>query len=274
MLTFIDDEHLDALPLGLGRLVPHDVADELIRRADAKSDPSERMDGRPADVARGHARRSRDGDGVPTAAVLALEGADDLTQEDRFSSSCAVEGNARASQRCKGERSRDTTKVNAPAEPVKKTFLPSSTTSLRTTCCSGLRTTFCLMSSESLCKSLPFISDEILLLFPFAAPAGPLSSWKFLEPVRGPRVEDASSSSHGKDRFRGKAEPFEAAVAGLLSAKMLDPLAIRLSDALEDIGREVDEEAAEEDEAVGRCLEKSGARGRSTIGCDALAGSD
>jgi hypothetical protein len=129
------------------------------------------------------------------------------------------------------------------------------------------------MSIVSLVKSLPFISDEILLLFPFVAPAGPLSSWKFLVPARGPRDEDASSSSHGRVRFLGKADPFDPAVAGLLSAKMLDPFAIRLSDALEDIGREVDEEAAEE-VTLGRCLEKSGARGRSTSGCDALTGSD
>lgn len=52
-----------------------------------------------------------------------------------------------------------------PAEPVKKTFLPSSTTNLCTICCSGLSVTFCLMFIDSLVNILALTSppDDLLL---------------------------------------------------------------------------------------------------------------
>lgn len=83
-LTLINDQDLDALPLGLGRLIPQDIADKLIRCPEAEADPGERVNRGSADVARGHAGRSRDGDGVSTPSVLALQRTDDFAQEDRF----------------------------------------------------------------------------------------------------------------------------------------------------------------------------------------------
>lgn len=79
-----------------------------------------------------------------------------------------------------------------------------------------------------------------------------------------------SSSSHGKVRFTGKTEPVEAALAGLLKAKLAEPVAILLL-LVEPEAMARDEEPADD---AGRCLENSGASGTSTTGFDGCTGSD
>lgn len=209
-LTLVDDEHLGPLPLGDRGAVALDVHEELLGGLIAQPDSSKRVDRRAANVARCHASRSSDGDGIDVALVLAPEGGDDLAKENRLARTCIMRA---ASHVSIAARSR-AEKEHAPADPVKKTFLPSATTSLRTICCSGLRTTFCLMSIESLVSILPFI--PVAILFPFAPP-GALNSWKLAEPDRLDLVGPSSSSSHGRVRFFGRRDaPVKDEAEGLL----------------------------------------------------------
>jgi hypothetical protein len=76
---------------------------------------------------------------------------------------------------------------------VKKTFFPSSTTSLRIRCCSGLRTTFCRMLRNWLLMGA-IASVVAFLFFP--------STWKAPFVIFGFRV-GASSPSQGICRFFG-----------------------------------------------------------------------
>ena len=85
-----------------------------------------------------------------------------------------------------------------PADPVKKTFLPSWTTSLRTICCSGLRTTFCLMFIESLVRRRAFELDASSS----RSRSVPPTVWKELLVGLAWRDDWTDSRlSHGKARF-------------------------------------------------------------------------
>lgn len=77
---------------------------------------------------------------------------------------------------------------------MKKTFLPSSTASLRTICCSGLRMTFCLMSIELLVS--------ILLLMPAPPADAPPTVWKLDDPERDAAFGWGTAlTSQGMGRF-------------------------------------------------------------------------
>lgn len=86
-LTLIDDEHLDALPLATRHTILLDLADEELDRIVAEPDAGERVDRRSANVASGHSSGGSDGHSVGGSLVLALEGGDDLTKEDRLARS-------------------------------------------------------------------------------------------------------------------------------------------------------------------------------------------
>lgn len=87
--TFVDDEHLDPLPLGIGVPVLLDVGNQLLDTARPDPDTRKRVNRLSTNVARRHARRGRDGDGVGVGFVLALEGRDDFAEKDGFARSCA-----------------------------------------------------------------------------------------------------------------------------------------------------------------------------------------
>lgn len=123
-------------------------------------------------------------------------------------------------------RGKGKVKLDAPADPVKNTFFSSSTTIFITTCCSGDRITFCLISIAEEVNIRSFIALETTL-----PPPNPLRAWKLEEeePVRESLEEDveaeeASSSSQGRVRFLGRTEEeeVEADVVAWLKAYAFD----------------------------------------------------
>lgn len=159
-LTLINDEHLGAHP-ALHRLpVTLDLAHELGGGLQGKTCTAKRVQCDAANVACSDTSRSSDRDGVLRLGVLALQVLDNLAKENRLARTCMG-------------KQRNDEFFDPPAEPVKKMFLPSWTTSCRTFCCSPLSTSFCLMLMEGpatlFCLSADTVEVELERLLPVSA---------------------------------------------------------------------------------------------------------
>lgn len=116
---------------------------QLVRRLRANPDPRPRVQRRSSDVTGSDTGRGRHGDRLGSDRPLASELPDDLSKQDGFSRSCS--SRKRVSQPNQSSQPRDlaknrTRRENVPADPVKKMFMPLSTTISSTFFCSSDRT--------------------------------------------------------------------------------------------------------------------------------------